>query len=352
MRHAIPFLLGGCFLWAQIQLQSSDLPQASTQYTVSQSLPRPGIDFTLTGADYEWRFGQLSSDTQLTVDWKAPWQVLQYSFSCGNASFQALLLKIADSIQGGGGITIRDLYAFFRKSSSQMSTQGVGAMVNGVPITQCYQDPDELYVLPLSYENRDSTTFWLRFTFQAPFGNITLAQRGYRLHHVDGYGYVETPYGRHACLRLRRDVHQWDTLYFNGAPFQRRDTTYTELEWLGQGQGIPLLRVQGVWNTVGGNLTFVPNTIQYKDVPRVSSLSFGGDRVLVSPNPTQGILYISVPGGRYAIYNLIGLLVQEGEIPSHGQVRLTPEIPDGVYFLKVVQQGKESWHRFILAGSQ
>ncbi len=343
MRCLLPVLLG--LAWAQSQIQESDLPSAGSEYLVSQSRPRAGLDFLATGANYTWDFSQLSADTQFIVQWKSPFQVPQYGFSCGNASLQALLLKLADSLPSQGGVTIRDMYAFLRKSPSKMTVEGVGATVNGAPIWQCYQDPDEIYVLPLNYGDRDSTTFWLRFTFQVPnFGTVTYAQRGYRIHQADGYGQITTPYGQFSCLRLRRDVHQKDTVYFQGFPVQRRDTSYTELEWLGTGQGVPLLRVQGSF--VLGN--FTPALIQYKDQARSSSLLMAGGSIRIGPNPTRGVLYIEPAQGTFAVRNLIGEVLLEGEVPPDGRLQLPPTLPEGVYFLRLTQQERTSWHRFVL----
>lgn len=342
MRIAFLAIFG--LAWAQIQIQASDLPSPGANYTVSQSRPRPGgPDFAATGAGYTWDFSQLVADTQFTVEWKSPLQVPQYTLSCGNASLQALFLKVADSFPSQGGISIRDIYAFLRKGSSQMSVTGVGATVNGFPITECYRDPDELYMLPMTYGRTDSTTFWLRLNFTAPFGNVTWAQRGYRLHNVDGHGTVTTPYGTFPCLRLRRYVHQRDTIYFGGIAFQQTDTSYIELEWLGAGQGIPLLRVQG--QQVGSS--FVPAAIQFRDTIRSSNLLSAEGPLQISPNPAREVLYLSKPGGRYEIYSLIGKRVAEGEVPVDRQIRLPADLPEGVYFLHLRREGSESWHRFV-----
>ncbi len=343
MRIAFLAIFG--LAWAQIQIEASDLPSPRSSYLVGQSRPRPGgPDFAATGAGYTWDFSQLVADTLFTVEWKSPLQVPQYSLSCGNASQQALFLKVADSFPSQGGISIRDIYAFLRKSSSQMSITGLGATINGAPITQCYQDPDELYMLPMTYGRTDSTTFWLRLNFNPPFGgSATLAQRGYRLHNVDGYGTITTPYGTFPCLRLRRYVYQRDTVYFNGFPVQRTDTSYIELEWLGRGQDIPLLRVQG--QQVGSS--FVPAVIQFKDTVRSSSLLSAEGPLQISPNPAREVLYLSKPGGRYEIYTLVGQRVAEGEVPADRQIRLPADLPEGVYFLRLRREGSESWHRFV-----
>lgn len=342
-------LYSGLVAWAQITITSADLPAPSSSYTVSQSRPQAGLDFLATGANHVWDFSQLSADTQLTVEWKSPAQVPQYALSCGNLNLQALFLKVADSIPAPG-IAIRDLYAFLRKSNSQLAVHGVGASVNGFPITQCYQDPDEIYMLPMTYQREDSTTFWLRINIPVPNGgNATLAQRGYRLHRVDGYGQLTTPYGSFPVLRLRRYVRQWDTVYFNGFPIQRTDTSYVELEWLGAGQGIPLLRVQGTERIVGGNSIFAPVTIQFKDESRSTVLIPGGKGISISPNPCRGTLHISLPGAAFAIYNLIGKPVAEGHVPHDGIVRLPTTLPEGIYYLRLTdREGHIYWHRFAL----
>ncbi|MEN3040766.1 MAG: T9SS type A sorting domain-containing protein [Bacteroidia bacterium] len=342
-------LLGlfGLSAWAQIQITSSDLPSAGQSFTVSQSRPQPNWDFLSTGPNYTWNFDQLPADTQLVVRWQAPWEVPQYIFSCGNASLQALLFKIADSIRTPL-FTIRNLYAFLRKSNTKMSIQGIGASLNGIPLTQCYQDEDEIYMLPLSYGRTDSTTFWLRIDLSTPNGNFTLAQRGYRLHHVDGYGQLTTPYGSFTVLRLRRDVHQKDTLYWNGNPIFRTDTSYIELEWLGQGQSIPLLRVQGNLRQIGNNLTLIPAVIQFKDESSSTALSFPSERFILSPNPSHGILRIPTPGASYQICDLTGKVILSDEVPQDGILSLPPTLPDGIYFIKVAYDAQESWYRFSL----
>ncbi|MCS7296596.1 MAG: T9SS type A sorting domain-containing protein [Bacteroidia bacterium] len=348
LKSFLPSLLLGLTLQAQIQITAGDLPSAGELFTVSQSRPQPNLNFLSTGANYTWDFSQLPADTQIAVEWKSPLQVPQYMISCGNANFQALFLKVADSLPTPT-VSVRDLYVFLRKSPQQMTVHGIGLTANGVPITECYRDPDEIYVLPLSYLREDSTTFWLRLQIPLPAGGaVTFAQRGYRLHKADGYGQLRTPYGTFSVLRLYRENYQRDTVYLNGIPVQSRDSSYLELEWLGQGAGIPLLRVTGSFSRLGGTFTFIPTLIQFKDEPRSSSLLIGGSKPSITPNPCRGVLYISAPGQRYVLYNLIGNVVAEGEVPVDGVLRLASDLPEGIYFIRLWYEGKEYWHRFAL----
>ncbi len=333
-------------LWAQITIQSSDLPSPGSNYPVGQARPAPGIDFSATGANYTWNFSTLRADTHFVAEWKGIGSVPQYSFSCGNWQvWQSLLLKVADSIPNPL-FTLRDVYAFLSKTNNHLRIEGIGAMVNGLPLTPCYSDPDEIYVLPLDYGDRDSTTFRLRIQFQLPnSGTVVYIQRGYRIHEVDGYGQVQIPMGNYSCLRLKRKVYQRDSIFFNGFPLPPRDTTYYELEWLGQGTGIPLVRVSGNW--VGG--TFAPALVIFQDTTGSSSLTALEREMSVRPNPTSGILHLPGAGERYAVYDLTGRLWQEGSWPAEGRLVLAPGLPNGVYFLRLRRPGGESYHRFILA---
>ncbi len=337
-------------LWAQVTITESDLPAPGSFYSLGQARPTPSTDYTLTGAGYTWDFSGLRADTHLISEFKRISDVPQYSFSCGNWQFwQSILLKIADSVVNPA-FTIRDLYGFLSKTSNWFRVEGVGATVNGLPLTFCYNDPDEIYVLSVDYGDRDSTTFYLRIDFQSPggggfpAGTITFAQRGYRIHEVDGYGTVQIPFGTFSCLRLKRKVFQRDTVYFNGMPIQRRDTTYWELEWLAPGQGVPLLQVTGGY--VGGS--FVAASVRFRDTTAASSLgaevSPGGP--VIGPNPTNGVLQVSTIGASYQLYDIAGRLVQQGVIPSDGRLLLSGSLQNGVYFLRLRQQGRE-WYRRI-----
>jgi hypothetical protein len=344
MRYLLGFL---AILWAQITIQSADLPSPNSTYPVGQARPNPSIDFATTGANHTWNFSTLRADTHFTSEWKGIGSVPQYSFSCGNWQFwQSLLLKIADSAPTPLG-TIRDMYAFLSKTNTHLRIEGVGVTLNGIPLTFCYSDPDEVYVLPLTYGRRDSTTFRLRMEFQPPNqpGTVVIVQRGYRIHEVDGYGQVQIPIGTYDCLRLKRKVYQRDSVYFNGFPVQSRDTTYYELEWLGQGKGIPLVRAAGNW--MMGN--FVAASVVFQDSIMRSSLREGERDLVLGPNPTSGVLFLPKEGERYAVYDLTGRLWQEGAWPPDGRLVLSSAMPNGVYFLRLRRSAGESFHRFILA---
>jgi hypothetical protein len=60
-------------------------------------------------------------------------------------------------------------------------------------------------------------------------------------------------------------------------------------------------------------------------------------------------LYLPREGVSYAVYDLTGRLWQEGPWPAEGRLVLSPAMPAGVYFLRLRREGRDSFHRFILA---
>ena len=54
----IPFVFN-----TQITVNSSDLPQAGTTYTIHESTPDPLQDYTLTGAGVVWDYSDLESNS-------------------------------------------------------------------------------------------------------------------------------------------------------------------------------------------------------------------------------------------------------------------------------------------------
>ncbi|MCS6790479.1 MAG: hypothetical protein NZ580_05830 [Bacteroidia bacterium] len=337
--------------WAQVQITAADLPTPRSTYYVAQSRQSRNVDFTATGAGYDWDFRSLRADTILPLEWKSPIQAPEFAFSCGNASLQALLLKLQDSLFSFSNVQVRDLHAFFRKSTSQLTLTGVGVKVNGFPSTTCHIDPDEVYNLPLTQGRFDSTTFYFRlsFTLPSPPVNVVYASRGYRLHRVDGHGQVQTPSFQAQCLRLRRDTYQKDTVYVGGLPFARIDTSYTDFEWLAQGQGIPLLRVTGTWSQASGTPTFQPAIIQYKTTQPTSLAYSGSLSIFLHPNPAQHYVCGTPAGAAYHLYDGLGRVIATGHASAEGYIYFPEPLAPGAYMLRMVWRENEAWSKVLIA---
>lgn len=251
-------LLVSCFTfcngYSQITITNADMP--NTDDTIRYSITSDINDYTLTDTAYNWDFSSLTPTGQDLYKFKSALAINPaYVLSFG---FFAFGVKLADSI-GGGPIMFRNVYNFYKKSSTKYTIEGYGAELTGFPIPATYSDVDEVYQFPLNYGRKDTSTFDV--TISVPTV-LDLRQKGTRYNEVDGWGSITTPYGTFNAIRLKSFVDEIDsiTLSLFPTPFAipRTSTTY---KWLCNGEKIPILEVQG---TETGGL-FVPTTIRYRD---------------------------------------------------------------------------------------
>jgi hypothetical protein len=95
-----------------------------------------------------------------------------------------------------------------------------------------------------------------------------------------------------------------------------------------------LLQVLYTFNVIG---TSVPN------------VNYIADQLLVYPNPSNGIIHIAglEKDYRICIYNLVGKLVQE-KIAQQQEETISLNLPQGVYFVKVIAKNKQDISRKII----
>lgn len=213
------------------------------------------------GANQQWDFSNLSPTSQGLYEYKASLQT-PYILNFG---FNAIGLKIADTL-GQGQLTITDVYNFYRKSSSGWDNVGIGFRYSSFPLPQSgkHSDPDEVYVLPMNYNDSHRTTFSVGVPISLglfPIGNYY--QSGTRTSVVDGWGTITTPYGDNiSCLRVRSTIDQYDSIAISqpalnfGFPNSR-----VEYKWISTSEKIPILEMTGT--LVNGR--FTATQIRYRD---------------------------------------------------------------------------------------
>jgi len=251
-------LILGIFLIAnglsgQITITSAHMPRSNDTLRYSEAAITSQIDYRKSGAAQTWDFSGLTPVSQGLYQYKPALQVSPVYFFWGVTTFG---LKLFDSI-GFGTIMVRDIYDFYKNSSSKFTAEGRGLTFSGFPIPSDYSDPDEIYQFPLEYNDRDSSTFNVRFQLSTIF---TLVQQGYRINEVIGYGTVKTPYGDFNCLQVKTRIVQVDTLItsFGKIPIPRTTVQY---KFLSTTERMPVLEVSGT--ELAGN--FTPQFIRYRD---------------------------------------------------------------------------------------
>jgi hypothetical protein len=313
---------------AQISITSANMPVSGDTARVSiaslLSLMAPAnTNYTATGANFNWIFDSLKPTNQAIRNFE-PASMTPYFFYFFPPKYGE---KTADSVPnlpaiplGTLSLTIKDIYSFYRKNSTtSFNAEGLGLTMSGLPVGATYSIEDQLYVFPLNYGNRDSTTFRLA-TPSSPLVPFVYKKNGYRITQVDGWGTVKTPFGTTNCIRVVTTQYSTDSLNITSLPppfnkfgFPNYARSY---QWLTLSEKIPFLEISG--NVVVGN--FAPTQVRYRDNLRY----FAGIPELeqqlalaVFPNPTAGDLNIIVPQGKtltLEVYDASGRLVKKEEL--------------------------------------
>lgn len=245
-----------CVTHSQITITSPDLPSSGDTLRYSEADIPDSLDYLTTGASHTWDFSQLQPISQGIEQYRSAFSINPvYNLFFGLTAFGR---KNADTISLGVA-TITDVYDFYNKNQNVYKITGRGYEFNNIPTPVNYSDDDEVYTLPLEYNDYDSTTFYVDQTLP----NLgSLIQYGSRVNHADGWGTITTPYGTFPCLRVKTTVYQTDSVYISqfgfGFAIQRQ---YYEYKWMADYMKIPALEV--TVNLLNGN-TFI-SRIRYRD---------------------------------------------------------------------------------------
>ena len=300
-------------------------------------------DYTTSGVNYNWDFSLLDTISQTIRKFEPALSTPYFYF--GATGYGE---KTADSV-GVNPFLFKNIYSFYKKNNTKFYVDGIGMTFSGFPIPNFYSDKDELYLFPLTYLNRDSSTF--KFSTITTGTIPAYSKQGYRITEADGWGTITTPYGTAQCLRVVSTQYSQDsikgtiTLPIIGAtPLNLGFPNYTKsYQWLTLGEKIPYLEVSGT--VVAGN--FVLRNIKYRDNKR----SFVGieeesiDLALsVFPNPTNTDLNIIIPQNTNdvvaEITDLQGKLIltknlnQNSQIVNQHQIDVS-NIAKGTYLLNL-----------------
>lgn len=341
-----PLLLGliaSVTLQAQITITSNEMPDAGDTLRFSNANPT-SVDVVPTGANFNWDFSNLVHTSQ-GLDEYVNSITTPYAFFF----FGTYGLKIADTI-GIGTFSLTNVHTFFDKTSTKYTAEGAGLSYNGLPIPANYSDPDEIYTLPLDFNDYDSTTYKVSFTLTTL---LNLVQQGTRVNEVDGWGSIITPYGTFDCLRVKSTLYERDSISISGIgtsfPVIRQ-----EYRWLTTTEHFPILEVTGT--LAAGN--FVAGQVRYRDNFRNDTVSTGlvtldnETRLDLYPNPSSESATLSIgrdwQQGRAVLYDLNGQAVGTWEsLEEHTQLSFEA-LPRGVYLLQIETGGARNWRKVVL----
>lgn len=231
-------------LSAQISIDGDDLPFEDSTYAYVSAMLLNDYDFTETGADFSWDYSALEEMSTATFDYipvdDAPFA---YQFLFNNPFDQEYLADFALSTEGFsvGQFSLENFYEFNKKTADAYQIVGYGATVNDIPIPGTTDPIDDVYALPVNYQ--DTHASFSEWEVEVPtLGYYRLQQN--RTYEVDGWGSLTTPAGTYSTLRLRVELEATDSVYIDflgqGLTFDRNSVEYV---WLAEDEGIPVLRV-------------------------------------------------------------------------------------------------------------
>lgn len=284
---------------AQITITGNDMPvNGDTLRWSAANTIGANLNLSNTGANISWDYSSLVAIAQGLDHYQTAAQVNPaYALTISPTAYG---YKVADSIPGLGGalpipVSINNIYSFFNKKSnpSRYVAEGFAASLSGLPTPAAYSDEDEIYYLPLSYGQRDSSGFRLNVSIPTLGAYM---QQGYRITKVDGWGRIKTPYFTTdtPALRIRSEIVEVDSVTITTIKIGIPRTTI-EYKWLVNGQHYPALIVTA---TKAGT-TETPTTVRYRDINRHLGVDdvFGKNAVAINvwPNPVTGILHLELP---------------------------------------------------------
>lgn len=352
MKSKIYFLLAGLVslsafqLKAQIVITSTNMPVVNDTARYSNASLSSVGDYTTTGANYTWDFSMLDSTGQQLRRFQ-PSTATPYAFYFFPPKYGE---KIMDSIPipPQTGFSIKNIYSFYKKvGTSSFNSEGLGLTMNSIPVGATFSDEDELYLFPLNYGDRDSTTFKLSTPSNTmiPF---QYKKQGYRITQADGWGTITTPFGTEACLRVVTTQYSIDTITINAlpAPFNKLGfpNYMRSYQWLTLTEKIPYLEVSG--NIVNGN--FTPTQAKYRDKLRVFAGVKEQSQTIISvaafPNPTKDQLTLILAQTKepvnYTLLDLQGKVFLSGKLENQTSVISTHQLfvgdlASGMYLLNL-----------------
>ena len=270
---------------AQVVITQNDMPSAGDTIRLSSSIDLGGLNFQETGNNFTWDFSSLvplnqTVDTFVNID-ETPFVYQLVFFLSAN------LAQPLTEFNQFPGFEVTDVFNFYKKSNSDYRSVGLGFTINGIPLPNKFDEPDILYHFPMEPGNIDSSlsSYDIDIPLLGYAGGWTK-----RVNYVDGWGSLITPYGNFQTLRLKSEVTQFDSLYFDslgiGIPIYRN---YAEYKWLANGFGLPLCTI-----TVEGLLP----TISYIDSVRTLFVGHEektlSNQINIYPNPVNERFFIDI----------------------------------------------------------
>ncbi|HRG59859.1 MAG TPA: T9SS type A sorting domain-containing protein [Bacteroidia bacterium] len=343
--------------FAQITINSSDLPTTSGTYVRDNAGNTSIIDLNVTGPNTTWDYSGLSSNGIDTIQYM--------TVSSTNFAYQLYFNNPFspdyDSDLAVDGvdfpsipavpITITDVVNYFKKANNDGYYQtGFGASISGLPASIKYTPRDKVLPLPCTYGLTESNLF--EWNFAVPSVG-TYGQRKTRTVEVDGWGTLNLPNGgTYNTLRVKSTIEGIDTVYIDQFSFGIAiPSTQLEYKWYAQGEGEPVLTVTAT-DLLGTSTISGVNHKHHDNTAGISSKNILNTNLDLFPNPSNTIVNIKYYTPVYGpltidLFDITGKKVystQEISLANtNNQYHINTDFIDaGLYTIQLSQEGSVS----------
>jgi Secretion system C-terminal sorting domain len=321
---------------AQINITSAELPSAGDTLITQPANLLTDVNLESTGASHFWDFGPTVLAIQPATTALTCYDVnetpLAYQFLFNNP----FLYPAHNSEFGLGaesisltGITLENIYMYYKNSNGKYSITGMGASINGIPLAAHKNEPELIFNTPLDYSDLD--TSHSEMSFDVPgFGYYgQVVDRNYQ---CDGWGTLSIAGLEFEVLRVRTEASGTDSLYSStfGFGFMLPRPATTEYSWYATEFNVPLLQItvsEGIVTNVVTAPLSLPEGIEEQS-----------NSTIAYPNPANGIIQLITTSHDYLVCDTRG-----NEVWRNSEVR-NPTIdcrewPSGVYQLVDLTNG-------------
>jgi hypothetical protein len=316
--------------FAQVTIQSIDLPQPGQEYLRSTS-NNTNIDITQTGVNQVWDFRELTRSSRDTMIYQSVGQTpLFYQIMFNNPfnePYKATEAKMSPDINMAGFLELTNNYLFSKNTLTEWNEVGIGTTISGAPLPTKYSNIKTKLKLPLNFNDSNSDDYEYLITVPT-FGFI--GQKGVLNYQVDGWGIIKIAGGSFEVLRVKTDIIKSDSVFVNllgfGTSIPSQETIY---EWYAKTEGYPVLTVK----TQLGVIT----SIEFKDdlTTSIESQTNFQEKNMIYPNPVKNILHLQLSHDdlQITILDISGKIVMQPDQLSPEQLELS-QLPKGIYFIK------------------
>lgn len=339
---------------AQPVLNEEHFSDADESYVFSTTLDL-NIDYSSTGANYNWDFSDLTMDSQRWLVNRPMSEASQlsnlffgaFTSTPYKASYFALATDLPlDEWTSSLPISIDEISMFTKNTSTSINSIGYEFVISGQGVPAKSDTIEHRYDLPLEYGDSYASRGYTNLDL-TPFYEAEWRQHRHRVSSVDGWGTVQTPWGTFDALRVHHRIEEVDSFYvtFSGngiwIPFPVPASHI--YEWRSTADKEPVMTIKT--SEVMGDE--VVTAVEYRDdYLGVNETEIG---LNVYPNPVMDELQFELNAtGKYlSIIDNRGKVVHQSAIDGmKGSVQIANFAP-GTYHLVIVTEAGVTSTEFV-----